>query len=65
MWRVKRITDRGPSHHYRYRITGDNLFCEIPTEFRWNVPDLADGRYFLADDADNETRAAFKRAKGH
>lgn len=63
MWKIKAIKDKGPTHYYRFHVSGENLSREIPTEFYWNVPDLDDDRYFLADEADATTRETFALAR--
>jgi hypothetical protein len=63
MWKIKNITDKGPGEHYRYHVSGENLSCEIPTGFHWNVPSLDDDRYFLADDATSNARTIWKRER--
>ena len=61
-WRVDKITDKGRGHYYRWHISGVNFSNKIPVEYRWNVPDLNDARYFVADDASEETKALFRVA---
>lgn len=63
MWKVKHILDKGPGEYYRFHVSGENGFSEINAGFHWSVPDLDDGRYYLADDADDSTKQAFERAR--
>lgn len=63
-WRIRSITQNEPSSWYRWHVVGDNLSCEVPTEFYWSVRDLSNSRYFLADDIDDSTRRLFAVARG-
>ena len=59
MWNIKRITDKGPGHYYRFYVIGKNHAHKVPEDFYWNVRDLNDNRYQLDADADAVTRAIF------
>lgn len=63
MWIIKNITDNGPSLYYRWHVSGENAFCEIPTEFHWNVPDLCDDRYFVHSEAPPSVVKMFNLAR--
>ena len=64
MWIIKSITDKGAGNYYRWHVSGENAFCETPTEFYWNVPNLSDHRYCVHSDASQSVRELFALAGG-
>lgn len=62
MWQILSITDKGPTHYYRFHVRGWNTSNVPAEEFWWSVPDLDDARFVPHVDATQETRATFAYA---
>ena len=57
-WQIRELSV-GEGTWYRLHVGGLNTEAVPEQSFRWAVPSIADDRYVLDPEADDETRALF------